>query len=189
MPSTQIAAPSTVNSVDRRAQAIALRRQGYIYRKIGEIMGIGEAGANKLVISALRQRRAELEEGVEELRTLENDRLDMMTRLMTKRLDDPQNPDPEKTVNALLRIMRRRADMNGLDAPKDFRIVPTSGAATPSAELDMSKLSIDDLRELEQLQARYEAIAQRQALQLPAGDAITVVPAPTDGGPNEPARD
>jgi hypothetical protein len=184
---------TTVNSVERRAQATALRREGKTYARIGQIMRISEQAAHRLVKSALQARRLELDESVDEVRTMELERLDKLTRVMFLRLDDHKNADPERTVTAILRISERRANLLGLDAPKDFRIAPGGSNVVPvTGDLDVGKLSTDELRELERIQVAYDALVARQAVRLPAGTPIAVVPAPTEGGSHaepEPASD
>lgn len=155
-------------------------------------MRITRQTAHALVTRALDERRRELDESVDQIRTLENERLDKMTRLMFKRLDDPTNPDPEKTVMAILRISDRRAKMNGTDAPTDFRITPGGSNVIPvGGDIDVSKLSDDQLRELEELTSRYETLklAAPASVQqpdeypadephLPDGGPVAVVDAP-----------
>ncbi len=183
MASSQRAPMTTVNSVERRAEATALRREGKTYARIGQIMRISEQAAWKLVVSALDARRLELDESVDHVRSIELDRLDKLTRVMFSRLDNPKNDDPERTVTAILRISERRSKLLGLDAPTDFRITPGGSNAIPiTGDLDVGKLSTDELRELEQIQTAYDALVQRQAVRLPAGPPIAVVQAPPEGG-------
>lgn len=194
MASSQLAPMTTVNSVERRAQATALRREGKTYARIGQIMRISEQAAHRLVVSALQARRLELDESVDDVRTMELERLDKLTRVMFLRLDDQKNADPERTVTAILRISERRANLLGLDAPKDFRIAATGGSnvVPVTGDLDVGKLSTDELRELERIQVAYDALVSRQAVRLPAGTPVTVVPAPPEGGSHaepEPASD
>lgn len=172
-----------VDSVERRAQAVALRRDGKSYARIGEIMGVTRQTAWSLVTRALLDRRAELNESVDDLRDLDNERLNKMLRVLFKKFDDPRNEDPERTVTAILRTMERHAALNGLDAPKDFRI-GTGVPIPPGGDIDVTKLSDLELQELEEITARYDALRSRSAAEtpaLPAGEPVAIVPPPDEG--------
>jgi hypothetical protein len=172
----QLAAPRVVDVVHKRAAAVALRRQGYTYEKIGEKVGITKQTAHAMVVAALEERRRELNESVDDVRDMEVVRLDKMTAFLFKRLDDPKHDDPERTVTAILKIMERRASLLGLDAPKDYRFTPGAVAAPTGGDIDVSRLTVDQLRELDELRARYDALALAAAPPaLPPGELIAVV--------------
>ncbi len=180
MASNQACAPSTIHSATRRHQAATLRQRGYPYHKIGSLMGCTKQTAWKLVQEALTERRAELDESIQDIRSVEVARYDDLTKRMFKRLDDPTNPDPEKTVQSILRISERRSRLLGLDAPQQFGFVPGgSNAIAAGGDVDVSKLTTEQLRELEDIQVRYEALkTAAPLLQLPAGEPVAVVPEP-----------
>lgn len=180
----QLAAPRVVDIVHKRAAAVALRREGHTYEKIGQKVGISKQTAHAMVVAALEERRRELNESVDDVRDMEIVRLDKMTAFLFKRLDDPKNQDPERTVTALLKIMERRANLLGLDAPKDFRFTPGGAAIPAGGDIDVSKLSTEELRELDAIRERYDALAQSTKVktpELPPGDPVAVVEPPKAG--------
>lgn len=94
----------------RRAEAVTLAMAGLSYEKIGEELGITPKSAWNLVNRTIEETR---NYAVDELRLLENARLDRMTTaIWNKVLEGDLN-----AVNAYLRISERRAKLNGLDAP------------------------------------------------------------------------
>jgi hypothetical protein len=101
---------SKVTSLERKLQALELRKAGASYRTIAERLGYASAsGAHKAVASALK---ATLREPAGEVRTLELERLDAALLAIWRRV---QNGD-DRAIDRLLRIMERRARMLGLDA-------------------------------------------------------------------------
>lgn len=96
----------------RRAQAVKLRIQGATFAEIAQTFDppMTESGARRLVLDALDGFRPE---NVEELRKLEQQRLDrLIFAVWAKALrGDTQ------AVLSVLRIMERRAKLLGLDAP------------------------------------------------------------------------
>jgi transposase-like protein len=177
----QAAAPRVVDVVEKRFAAVALRRQGYTYERIAKRIGISHQTAWQLVIKALEERRRELAEAVDDVRDMEIIRLDKMSVILFKRLDDPENDDPERTVNSLLKIMERRAALLGLDAPKDYRFTPGGPAVPVGGDVDVSKLTTEQLRELEQIREKYDQlVAASTTIALPAGDPVSVVEPPTE---------
>lgn len=181
---TQLAGPRVVDIVFKRAAAVALRRDGLTYEKIGNRIGISKQTAHAMVIAALDERRRELAESVDDVRDTEVVRLDKMTAFLFRRLDSPKNEDPERTITALLKVSERRSALLGLDAPKDYRFMP-GGSLAPAVDgdVDVTLLSTDQLRELEELRQRYDAlVASAKAPELPAGEPVAVVEPPTPEG-------
>lgn len=184
MASNQIAAPSVVESVDRRAWALTLRAQGLKYEQIGRQMRITAQTAHTLVRRGLEDRRAQLAEAADHVRDIELTRLDSMWKFLAKRLEDPKNANPERTADSMLRVMERRAKYLGLDAPSDFRLIPGGGPAVPSTEIDLTKLSPEELDRLEAIQAELDAMKERtKPVTLPAGEPVVVVDAPPSPSP------
>lgn len=94
----------------KRVQALNLRLAGLTYAQIAERLAISEGWARTLVHNSLE--RAE-EEGVETLRNIENERLDIAQRNIWGAV---LQGDPE-AIKSFLAIHDRRARINGLNAP------------------------------------------------------------------------
>jgi hypothetical protein len=100
-----------IAAVLRQAAAVELRKAGKGYQAIASHLGYkGPSGAYKAVSSALKKILAE---PVDELRTLEEQRLDtMLSAIWPAVLKGDLG-----AVDRGLRIMERRAKLDGLDAP------------------------------------------------------------------------
>jgi hypothetical protein len=103
--------PPTIAQVERRAEALRLRKLGYAYERIATEMRIDIRQAHEAVQQALRQV---IEEPAKEVLQLELARLDMM---LERALDKACTLGHEQAINAVLAIMARRSKYLGLDAP------------------------------------------------------------------------
>jgi hypothetical protein len=112
-------APSVYNTRHKMAQALNLRRQGYVFTAIAETMGISTPYAEKLVKRALREI---IKPEAEALLKLELDRLDMMFQpaYAAATYKDPETGNlvfNKEATEVCLKIMERRAKCLGLDSP------------------------------------------------------------------------
>lgn len=117
--------------------------QGYgieRYRK-GEEPPTNEAlihAACKDVRTALADRRTELNDGVDELRALEADRLDRLFFVAYKKAVRDQDLG---AVDRTLRIMERRARLLGLDMPAKTELSGPNGKPVQFEEVTADELS------------------------------------------------
>lgn len=107
--------PRNEIELQRRDEALRLRMGGYTYRQIAEVMDVSDNAVRNLITRALES--APNEKALHQ-RAIENARLDRLQAAVWK---DAINGDV-KAIDAVLRISRRRAEMNGLDAPKKIDI-------------------------------------------------------------------
>jgi hypothetical protein len=106
----------TAATRDRHCQAAAMRRAGHTYQSIADALGYADpTGAREAVRAALTLTLRE--SGTDELRKTEMDRLDA---LQLSRWDAAINGDNEAFA-LLLRTMKQRADLMGLNAPVKFQ--------------------------------------------------------------------
>jgi len=131
--------PDYINTAERRAMVLRLRKVGMTYAEIAEAVSrAAEAGrigalpsgwsslyAYKDVARELAKRRDVMAEDAELVRQLELDRLDDMQKGLWP-LVARQNPDL-KALDRLLKIMDRRAKYLDLDSP----IAITGAAGKP----------------------------------------------------------
>lgn len=128
-----------LEATERRHHILALRRRGMTYAQIAETLGNGDAlrkagldwepiSVSPATCSGIVKRylqRMELEEAEsrDELRTLENERLDELYRTWITKARGTESvaPDPKAAI-IVLRIMDRRARLNGLDAPSKVNV-------------------------------------------------------------------
>lgn len=99
-------------AAERRIDALALRKRGATYDEIGKALGITRQSAHALVKTAMDDLREQASDGAAEVMVLELERLD---RMFAGLYPDAANGNVQ-AVNAVLRIMERRARMLGLDA-------------------------------------------------------------------------
>lgn len=96
---------------DRIAKCLDLRRQGYSYDEIGREVGISKANAHKLTVLGLE---ALPRESAEEVRKLEAERLDALTRATWGEASSGELD----AVAAQVKLSERRSKLLGLDAPQ-----------------------------------------------------------------------
>ena len=102
-----------------RQKALALRRGGATFAGIATKLNIPKSTAHKAVSTAIAILREENRELALELMTLEANRLDALQ--MGVWSDAVKGDIP--AINAVLKIMERRAKLLGLDAPT--KVAPT----------------------------------------------------------------
>jgi len=96
---------------ERQQQALNLRIAGASFDQIARQVGYASRGAARNAVLAILKRREQ--EPADELRKMEGERLD---RLQLGLWNQAANGDRE-AIDRLLRLMKRRADLFGLDAP------------------------------------------------------------------------
>lgn len=96
---------------ERRKIVLEMRKSGASYRQIAEYLGVSEYQVSSYLDTALRQLIAE---DVESVRKIELGRLDTMLQGIWSRAIKGELP----AVDRALHIMKRRAEIMGLDAPK-----------------------------------------------------------------------
>ena len=95
----------------RRRSVVQYRLLGLTYRAIGEKLGISHEQARADEMAVRAEVKAGTEEGIEELRTRENERLDMASAaIATQVLKGDLG-----AVDRWVKISERRARLNGLD--------------------------------------------------------------------------
>ena len=112
--------PSKIATLERRSQALALRRAGAQYDEIGKQLGISKVAAYMHVKKYLEDTAKTTGEDAEVVRAIELERLD---RMLLGAWPKASNGDTD-AIHTVLRIMERRAKLQGLDAPS--KIAPTS---------------------------------------------------------------
>jgi hypothetical protein len=98
-------------------RVLTLRSRGKSVYHISADLGLDRATINKMLDLALKAVAAGSTERAEQVRELENYRLDqMLDRLWTLAVPDSPNVDPDmQAVDRVLKIMDRRAKMYGID--------------------------------------------------------------------------
>lgn len=153
-----------VATVEQDTKALALRRTGLGYEKIGEALGIPTSTAYDSVIRGLEDAIENRREEAEKVRQLEIDRLDELLAACWPKATKP-NP---ALIDRVLRIMERRAKLLGLDAPakqqvadigsitdKLVQAAEAAKAAKNDAEVQRALAALDRMRAGEDVAAVY----------------------------------
>jgi DNA-binding transcriptional MerR regulator len=177
-------AGAMLESVERRHHILGLRRRGMTYSQISETLASAELLASagldwepvhvspsscaQIVKRYLQKLELEESETRDELRTLENERLDELLRTWLPRARGTgQTPPDPKAAVIVMRLMERRAKLNGLDAPSKVDVNLTGSI--------MHELAIDP-EELERQQESFLTafgggdVIEGTAVELPSGD-------------------
>lgn len=138
---------------DRRRQLVAYRRKGVRYDdpRIADLGYNSSAAARKDLVRALEQARDEQAAEVSVYRQEENERLDALLEAAWPRATQPSpilNKDGEvvgeeldmRAVDTVLRLMDRRAKLNGLDAPVRTELSGPDGGAVPLGNGSLAEL-------------------------------------------------
>lgn len=114
----------------RRIQALNMRTKGQTWPEIAKALGISETWAQTIVRNLLREAESE---NIEDLRALENARLDVAQAAIW--------PQVKKgslgAVAEFVKISKRRADMNGLDQPQRVVVTGEIRASMETALLEL----------------------------------------------------
>jgi hypothetical protein len=138
----------TVDQADRYRQVVQLRTAGYTFDRIASQLGYSSrSGAKEAYDSALKRwGRAT----VDEHRDLEGERVEELWRRTFRRLSQlPDDADSEEFVRLVLsavRVAKRKADLFGLDAPRQVEV---AGAGGGPIQTDVGELLRDRLKALE----------------------------------------
>ena len=157
---SQKAGKKRIRNREHLAQALGLRKAGASYDAIGKAMGLSKTRAYQLVTEGLEEINETVRDEATAVKRLELERCDeLLLALWSQR----KNP---RVVDTIVRVMDRRARLEGLDAP--LKVAPTTpdGLALPAGGLDLTRLSLEDLESLEAIHRK----AALPALAAPAGE-------------------
>lgn len=122
-PPQPASSPDRIDHRARAAEATRLRAEGVPYREIADRLGYpSENAATKAVLGLLRRTEAD---AVADLRALEAERLDHLTRVTLEGIAASVQSAQGLSaplVSAAVRISERRARLLGLDAPQQVQI-------------------------------------------------------------------
>jgi hypothetical protein len=153
--------PVALGNEIRREQALELRLQGKNYAEIGAALvpPVSRQAAYKLVKHAASDRREENEKRYDTLIEMERARLDRLWEIAFKKVLE-EGRDCLVAMDRCLAIMKRRADLEGLDEARKIDITHRVRTLAQSLGLDPDaavKEAEDIIREA-QLQLSEEAL-------------------------------
>ena len=135
----------TKDQADRYRRVVQLRTAGVTFDQIAESLGYSSrSGAKEAYDAALRRWGRE---AIDEHRDLEDLRLEELWRRTFARIAEVDGDDEfVKLVSAAVRVSKRRADLMGLDAPRQVEV---SGANGGAMRTDVGEILRERLRQLE----------------------------------------
>lgn len=150
--------PNTKKDFDRatRVKALRFRLSGMTYAQIGKKLNVSTAEARAVIQYALKTAESD---SVEEMRDLENHRLDAML----KAIWDNVVAGDVQAVDRALKIVQTRARLNGLEAPRKLDL-----ALSVRAEVEENLRNLENLIEAE--------VVPTPAIAPPAVEDAEVVP-------------
>lgn len=116
MPRAPKVTATALKGLKRRLKALEYREQGLTYQQVGEKLGCSTSRAYKIIQFEYDRQNRLRGEKVEFLKRIEERRLD---RLLAGLFPAAEGGDVQ-AVNAVLRVMERRAKLRGLDAPTEI---------------------------------------------------------------------
>lgn len=124
----------TPEQIEQERLALEFRKAGYGYVAIAEKLQLAGPGSSwKIVQRALKRI---IKEPAEDVQTLELTRLDDM---LLGLWDRAKRGDPY-SVDRVLRIQERRAELSGLDAPKKSALTTPDGKDAAPAQVFTIKI-------------------------------------------------
>lgn len=179
-------AAEMLEKTERRHHILTLRRRGMTYAQIAETLGnrdaLRRAGldwepihvtpstCSGIVKRYLQRMELEESETRDELRTLENERLDELYRtwIAKARGTDTVPADPKAAI-IVLRIMDRRARLNGLDAPSKVNVNLT-GSILHELAIDPDELARERESFVTAFGGEADEVIDGSYVELPSGD-------------------
>jgi hypothetical protein len=144
---------ASARSLDRKEEALALRRAGHSYRAIASLLSISKSRAHELVSEGLEDAREQIAAASSALLVEEVSRLDGML----KKVYPAAEGGDLQAVDRVIKIIERRAKLLGIEAPVRIETTGRDGApieVSSKQTIDPSKLSNETLRQL--LDARFK---------------------------------
>lgn len=126
-----------ITAREREAQALELRKGGATLEQIGQALGINRSTAKRALDRALQRLADDHREDAEQVKAVENTRLDALFMAHWPKALAGHG----EATDRILRIMERRAKLNGLDGPIKVQDVtdPENARARLAALLGLDK--------------------------------------------------
>lgn len=138
---------------EREIRALDMRKRGSTFREIGAELGVTTQAAHKAVTRVLDKLESKTFESAKAVVRLELERLDALT----KALWDKAEKGDVYSIDRLLSIMRRRADLLGLDAPTKLEHTGKDGGPIETkVDDDLSCLSTEQLETLKGIREQLD---------------------------------
>lgn len=105
--------PKSLERLERTERAVELRRRGFTYREIARELRVTLKAAHKLVTDAFKATQRHAREATEELKQLQDERLESMYRSLAARIEKGD----ARAIEVGIKLLERQSRLHGLDAP------------------------------------------------------------------------
>lgn len=147
---------------ERELQAVELRKAGFNYRQIGELLGVSHVAAGKAVKRALKTYSEQTKEATDDFRQLELERLDELNLAFWPKAvaGDIQ------AAKLILRVVEQRSRLLGLEAPRplvaiDQRQVRFGDRLIPAEYTPLEPQKVELAKALARMDPRKRAMLTR----------------------------
>lgn len=126
MPAKGTTPALTPEQAERYAQVLELRKVGRTFEEVAQALGYADRSGAKHAYDAAIARIGR--DTAEEMRTLENERLDdLWARTYMQLLEAEESDEFVRLIGTLLKVSARRAGLMGLDAPRQIELAGRDG--------------------------------------------------------------
>lgn len=130
-------APSrTPEVIAKQADAVKLKVAGATYEDIARALGYADASGARWAVKAGLAARLD-DAGVDELRQVELERLERLQLSRWQKALDAGLDSSDDALALVLRIMKQRAELLGLNAPIQIEATVTKGYASTNSPEDL----------------------------------------------------
>lgn len=119
----------TIKNLEEQVAALEMRKSGFTYDQIAEVLKVPVKDARSMIASALSHLREVATETAHEVREIELRRLDALLETIWEKRAKP------RVADSILRIMERRSKLLGLDAAAQVDIKVTGYEALTDDQL------------------------------------------------------
>jgi hypothetical protein len=143
-----------VQARDNEQRAMELRKQGWTLQRIGNSLGVSAEAVRKMIRRKLEELAESTKEDTIAYRQLELERLDALWSALWPKRSSPG------AVEKMVKIIHRRSQLLGLDAPQKREVTGGGGAPLIPPGLDLTKLSPEQLGALHEILAAARPTAE-----------------------------
>lgn len=135
---------AAVNHLHRKREAMRMRKAGHSYPEIAKKLRMNAHTVYGLVWGELQKISTKLSEDTATVRQLEIQRLDTMLSAIWGRIEEGN----ERSIETALKIMQRRADLEGLDSPKKAELTLFGGLTNEELVVEARMIGVAVPQEL-----------------------------------------
>lgn len=168
--------PPRIKAAERRVDALALRRDGSTFARIGDALGISRQGAHELVTRGLRDLAERDQEAAAELRQVEWRRLELVEAAFW----EEALAGNARAAGIVLRCSGQRARLAGLNLVEPLVQIGVTGATTVVAPSETALRLGREPVDADEFERARAAWARRLAIELEEAPPVLALSPPAD---------